>query len=116
MMNKDQRETVKLVYQRFVESDGLDQAWSDLDEQMSLLEWLDDGQLIIEASVKIKEQTMGQPRCNQNHSIGDCFVPTIIEAVGLILDLYSKTGNLHSNNKFIVKYYLALSQVGFIIY
>jgi len=115
-MTQDQKVTVSQVFQRFVESDTAERGWSDVDEQMSMLEWLSDGQLAIEASVLLQIQSGGNPQCRQEHSKSACFVPTILEAVGVILDLYGKTSNLHPRNKFILQYYLALSQVGFIVY
>lgn len=115
MMTKDQQDTVKQVYSRFVESDKLETEWSGVDECMSMLEWLEDHQLTIEAAVVHHLHCNGQPRCTQDHPIEQCFVPVIIEATGIILDLYAKTGYLHQNNRFILGYYLSLSQVGFII-
>lgn len=116
MMTDEQVKIIRAVYQRFRTSDNQETGWSDIDESMSMLTWLEDGQLTIEASLKIIEHSEGRPKCAQNHPIEDCFVPTIVEAVGIILDLYAKTGNLHSNNRFVLQYYLALSQTGFIIY
>jgi hypothetical protein len=116
MMTKEQQQTVTQVYRKFYDSDSIDEGWTEIDEQMSMLEWLDDNQLVVEAAVLIQLQTQGQPRCDQNHPISECFVPTIIEAVGYILDLFGKSGNLHAKNKFILQYYLALSQIKFIVY
>ncbi len=116
MMTKDQQETVSRVYRRFADADAAATSWTDVDEQISILEWIDDRQLIIESAVLVQLQSQGEPRCNQDHPISECFIPLIIEAVNHILELYEKTGNLHINNKFILQYYLALSQVGLIIY
>lgn len=115
-MTKDQQDTVTKVFRRFYDADQAETQWTNIDEQMSMLEWLDDHQLVIEAAVLIQIQSSGEPRCNQNHPISECFIPLVIEAAGHILDLYAKTGNLHPNNKFVLQYYLAMSQVGFIVY
>lgn len=115
MMTPDQQKTVLQVYRRFVESDLSDTEWTDVDEAMSMLEWIDDSQLVKEASVKIMEHMAGTPKCNQYHGDLPCFVPTIIEASTYIVDLYNSTENLHPKNRFILQYYLALSQVGFIL-
>lgn len=116
MMTKEQRHTVQQVFHRFCESDKLETEWSGVDECMSMLEWLDSHQITIEAAVVYHVHGKGQPHCSREHPIGECFVPTIIEAVGIILHLYAQTGNLHPNNRFILGYYLSLAQVGFIVY
>lgn len=116
MMTKDQQDTVTKVYRRFYESDLADAEWTDIDEQMTMLEWLDDNQLATESRVKFNEHVNGKPRCMQDHTGSECFVPTIIEATSAILDLYESTSNLHEKNRFILRYYLALSQVGFILF
>ncbi len=115
MMTPDQQKTVTQVYRRFFDSDLADTEWTDVDEAMSMLDWLDDKQLVKEAAVKIMEHTAGTPKCNQYHGDLPCFVPTIIEASTYIVDLYTDTENLHEKNRFILQYYLALAQVGFII-
>jgi len=115
-MTKDEQIIVKRVLARFKESDKLETEWSEVDEQMSRLEWLDNHQLTIEAGVKLDEHAGGNPKCGQNHAEGECFVPVIIDAVCIILNLYDQTGNLHANNRFILEYYLSLSQTGFIVY
>lgn len=115
-MTTYQQNIIDKVYKKFVESDSIDIQWTDIDEQISILEWLDDRQLMIEAKVKLHEQSGGQPRCNQDHPINDCFIPIAIEAVKFIVDSYAKTKTLNSNDRFVIKYYLSLSQVGLIIY
>ena len=115
-MTREQQETVLKVYRQFVSSDCQDQQWTTLDTFMEALSWLEDPQVVIEAAVMVQLHAGGQPRCTQNHPIDQCFVPVIIDAVGYILDLYTKTGNLHPKNRFILEYYLAVSQEGLILY
>ena len=114
-MTSDQKEVVKQVFQKFLDTDNAETEWTDVDEQMSMLEWIDDHQITIEAAVKIIEHSQGTPRCHHNHSLDECFVPLIIDAVKAILELYEETQNLHEKNRFILSYYLALSHVGFIV-
>lgn len=116
MMTKDQQEVVSQVYRRFYDADANDKNWTNIDEQMHMLDWLDDNQLIVEAAVLYQIQTAGEPRCNQKHPITECFIPLVIDAVTSILDLFAETGSLHEKNRFILQYYLAMSQVGFIVY
>lgn len=115
-MTKDQQETVKNVFSKLAAADAAETSWTDIDEQMSMLEWIDDPQLVVEAAVIMAIHSKGEPRCGTDHDLTECFVPTLVEAVGIILDLYGKTGNLHVKNKFILQYYLAMAQVGFIRY
>lgn len=110
------KEYISKVYEKFYESDLFDANWTKIDEQISMLEWLDDHQLTIEAAALVKIQTKGKPTCNQVHTYAECFVPTIIEVVEYLVDQYEKTGDLPVKHKFILQYYLALSQVGFIVY
>lgn len=117
MLNNDQKEIVRKVYNKFAESDAAgNEGWSEIDENMSYLDWLEDSQVVIEAAVKLQLQQQGVPRCNLDHrNPGDCFVPVVLEAVGYILDLYANTGHLPTKNRFILQYYLTLSQIGYIL-
>lgn len=115
MLTKDESETVRRVFQKFASTDNAEPGWSDIDEHMSMLEWLGDAQLVIESSVIWQLHCQGETKCNQSHPSSECFVPTIVEAVGLILRLYEQNFNLHANNRFILNYYLCLTHVGFIV-
>ena len=115
-MSKDQQIVVTRVYQRFCKADAEETSWTDIDEQMCYLEYIDDPQTVIEAAVILQLHLQGDPRCEQDHPREECFIPLVIDAATAIIDLYGKTGNLHPKNKFILQYYLALSQVGYIVY
>lgn len=104
------------VYDHFMQSETEDIEWDDVDEAMCMLEWLEDSQLAIEAEVKHIEQNSGDPRCPADHPKKDCIIPSVMRSVQLILDDYKKTKKLNEKNKFILRYYLALSHVGAIIY
>lgn len=116
MMTQDQAKTVSMVYRKFLaQEDTNGDDWTILDEYMEKLDWLDNDQLAIEAEVKYNEHKSGEPRCQYPHDEKECFVLVIIDAVMAILDLYKKTKNLHEKNRYILSYYLALSQANFII-
>jgi hypothetical protein len=115
MMTKEQQITVSQVYRQFAESDSKDMEWTNIDTYMEAMSWLDDNQLIIEAAVVHQIHCSGQPRCTQEHPIEHCFVPVIIDAIGHILDLYAETKNLHVKNRFVLEYYLAVTQEGLIL-
>lgn len=116
MMTKDQIQIVRSVFSKLAAADAAETSWTDIDEQMYFLEFLENNQLTIEAAVISNKHSQGNPRCGTDHPIEECFVPKIVEAVGYILDLYASTGNLHPNNAYILKYYIAMNQVGFIRY
>lgn len=114
MMTPDQVRIVAQVYRRFAESE--DRPWDSLDDNLWPLEWLDNDQLHRECDVLLEKHRQGKPRCDVEHKKeNECFVPTIIDAVVAILDLYKKTGYMHKNNRYILEYYLALTQIGMII-
>ena len=115
MMTKDQQETVTKVLRNFSDSEAAEQKWTDIDEKMYMIDWMSDTEIVVEAAVLYQLQSAGQPRCNRDHPIGECFIPTAFEAVGYILNLYGETGYLHLKNRFILAYYLALTQVGYIV-
>lgn len=116
MMTPDQAKTVSTVYRKFVAQDESNSDdWTVLDEYMEKLDWLEDHQLTIESEVKYNEHKSGEARCQYPHEKTECFVPVIMDAVMAILDLYKKTGNLHEKNRYILMYYLALSQANFIV-
>lgn len=113
MMTSEQSKMVSLVYRQFASSEEL--GWGELDENLCLLEYLDDDQLHREADVLLSKHQQGKPECRVKHEISACFVPKIIEAVSVILELYKETGNLHKNNRYVLQYYLALSQINHIV-
>lgn len=108
-MSKDQSDIVKLVYARFIESE--EDSWSDIDDNLEMWSWLSDKELITEAKVKIKTHSKGTFRCSQNHKQEHCMAPYILEAVEAIIGLYEKAKQLHEKNKYIILYYLALSEL-----
>lgn len=114
MISHDERETVLKVFRKLAAMDIQNPEWGPMDEQLWILSWLEDNQLVTEAEVKLFEHKQGEPRCTSDHPISECFVPVIVDAVVIILDLHRVTGYLHEKNKLILQYYLALSQVGYI--
>lgn len=113
MMTSDQARAVAQVFRRFVNSE--DRPWDDLDEQLNMLDWLDDDQLHREADVVFEQHKNKNTRCSVPHKNDECFVPTIIEAVNAILELYKETGQMHKNNRYILQYYIGLTHIGMIL-
>lgn len=113
MMTSDQVKVVVGVYAHLIAAE--DRGWDSLDDYMHHLEYLDDDQLHREADVILTEHVRGLVRCRENHPREKCFIPTLIEAVGAILELYKDTNNLHPKNRYILCYYLAFNQADLII-
>lgn len=108
MMDSSQKDAVTIVYNRFMDQEG--RGWDQLDDTLDLLEYLDDDQLYREASVLYSYQEHKNPRCPQDHHKSKCFIPVVIEAVSAILELYQDSPTMHPKNRYILQYYLAISQ------
>ena len=111
MMSKDQAEVVKIVYNRFMDNE--ESTWTDLDNNLEMFDWLSDKEIIKETKIKLSSHVKGI-KCNQNHPIDECFAPYIMDAADAISRLYDKTKELHIKNKYILTYYLVMSELGLI--
>lgn len=89
--------------------------WDQIDDDMGKLDWLDDDQLHREADVMLEIHGRGEPHCAKEHDTSECFIPILIEACGLITELYKETGYLHKNNRYVLQNYLAIGNAGIII-
>ena len=112
-MSKDQVKTVVFVYNRLMENEK--RGWDAIDDYMDWLEYLDDDQLHREVDVMYEIHGRQQVKCSKDHGKEECLIPMLLEAVGAIIDLYKETGDLHEKNKYILQYYLALTQSDMII-
>lgn len=112
MMSKDESEMVKMVYNRFMESETED--WTKIDDNLEFYAWLSDSDLVKEAKIKYGPHSKGTLRCSQDHEQINCFAPRILEAVEAIIKLYDQKKQLHSNNAYILSYYLVLSELDMI--
>lgn len=112
-MSAVESKVVTEVYLKFIETEK--RGWTAVDDYLEMLDFLDDDQLHREADVIHSRHSVGNARCDTDHKKSECFVPTIVEAVGYVLDLYKDTGNMHPKNKYILQCYLALSQAGAIV-
>lgn len=119
MMNEEQSKIVKLVYNRFAESEEYNfrsekTVWTELDENLEFISYLSEQELINESKIKVAGHSKGTFKCEQNHEQRNCFAPYILESVQYILKLYDETGFLHEKNSYILSYYLAMSAMGMI--
>lgn len=112
-MNAEERENIKNVYKRFLNSE--ERGWDSLDDYLDLLDYLDDDQLSREAEVLFLKHKEKAVMCKIKHKKpSECFVPYILRAVETILNFYKKNGKLNDSHKYILQYYLALTQNKFI--
>jgi hypothetical protein len=109
MMTKDEASTVKTVYTRLMESE--DEPWTEIDENLEFIGWLSDDALIREAKVKIKQHSKGLIRCSQDHEQQFCMAPFVLESAEIIVLLYDRTEELHAKNRYILEYYIAMSEM-----
>jgi hypothetical protein len=109
MMTKEESETVKIVYNRLMESEGED--WSPIDDSLELCSYLTDSELVTESSIKYVVHCQGVFRCSQDHDIQFCMAPRILDAVEAILALYWQTKELHAKNRYLLEYYLTMSEM-----
>lgn len=114
MMSPEQIKNITYLYDRFLESEK--KGWTNLDNNLEILQWLDDSELYREAEVLYsyhRNKKMGCPYDHKNDTV--CFVVRILEAVEAITDLYKETGNLHPKNRYLLSNYLALCEDGQIV-
>lgn len=110
-MTPEQIQIIDQVYQRFMDSENERPVWNPIDETMYKLQWIDVDQLTREAQIVLLEHANGKIQCNMSHTNSACFAPKIVAAAAAILQLYLTSGELSSNNKYVLQYYLALNHL-----
>jgi len=113
MLNPDQSKIVSKSYLHLLSSER--GGWSDIDEYLLLLDYLEDDQLFREASVLYDRHKNSVVSCTEDHPREACFVPLLVESSQYIIELFEETHNLHPKNRYILSYYLALDQAGMIL-
>lgn len=109
MMTPEEVKVVVFVYQNFMVNE--DSRWSEIDDNLEMFEWLSNKEIITECEIKLKMHLRGTFRCTQDHEQEHCMSPMILDAVESIVKLYKETKNLHDKNKYILIYYLVLSEM-----
>jgi hypothetical protein len=103
---------IERVFKRFEEADRNQTKWTTLDTNMEYLAWLDDDQVVREAELVLDDHKKGDPRCKIDHKKSECFVPSIIKAIGYLIVEYKIGGKLDKKDRYILEYYISLSQIG----
>lgn len=113
MLSTEQAKNITFVFSKLLVSEK--ETWDDMDNLIEMLDFLDDRQICIESEVLSIRHSNLNMGCPIKHTGDLCFVKNILEAVESIVELYKETGNLHPNNRYILSYYLAFYQSGYII-
>ena len=66
MLTEEQSKIVKLVYNKFIESED-ESSWGELDNTLEYVGWLGDPELVTESKVRFEEHHVGVFRCAQDH-------------------------------------------------
>lgn len=116
-MIQKETEIVNFIYKSFYDTDLKEQKWSVIDEYMSYLDYLNDQEILVESEIKLKEHLSGDPRCpfEEEHKKHKCIVPSIIEAVKILIDSNNGLKKIDIKDRFVLQYYLAISQAKYII-
>lgn len=113
MMTPEQRKIVTSTYNHLMEKEN--RGWDGLDDCLNYLDYLDNDQLHREADVIYEKHLRRVVKCKQDHPIENCFIPMLIDASGAILELYKETNSLHPKNRYILQYYVAMTQAGIVV-
>ena len=114
MLTPEESKNIRMVYIHLLESEK--GGWDSLDDSLELLEYLEDDQIVVEAEVALTNHKGKNMGCPHKHQKGDvCPVTNIIDATESILTLYRETFNLHEKNRYIISYYIALTNMGMIV-
>lgn len=96
---------VKTIYRAFIKADLESQGWTPLDESMSLLSELSDDQIYKESVfVFNKEKARYTYKELETEFSFNLYI-----TIEYILQEYERTGVLVKNNRYILEYYLTLS-------
>jgi hypothetical protein len=115
MMTREQAQTIKIVLRKFSELDASSEKWTPVDEALFFLSHLNDKEIVNETKMILEIHRMGNPRCTEKHENSECFIPKIVEAVESIIELYKENNSLPAKNRYILQYYIVLSNKGEII-
>lgn len=107
MMSEEEQKNITYFYNSFMENEK--KGWTNLDDYLEILEWLDNAQICRECNELYsihKTKKMGCPHIHEKGSI--CFVTRFLEAVEAILELHKNKKELHIKNRYLLCHYLAL--------
>ncbi len=111
-MNTQEVRNITNVFNKFLLTEN-NPKWEPFDDNMSYLEYLEDSELVSEAHVMLIKHSQGSWGCGAVHE--NCPISNVLEAVESILELQKTAEKLHVNNRYILEFYLTMSQMGEIV-
>jgi hypothetical protein len=111
MLTPDQAKNVSDVYRRLEKSE--ERGWDPIDDTLYILDFLSDHELVIETEILILKHKKGSLGClaeHEKHPQSECYSNKIMEAAENIVELYKSNSYLPEKSKYILQYYLALTQ------
>lgn len=109
MMTPEDKTAVIRVYNHFLKSE--EDGWSNLDDNLEMMDLLSDEELANESIIRQEYHKQNGIKCVTNHDPNECFATVILESVDAILKLYEETKELHLKNRYILLYYMAMSEM-----
>lgn len=114
MLSSHESKNLTYLLTTFLDSEA--KGWTSLDDFLEFLDYLNDDEIYREADALYSVHKNKKMGCRHLHKDETkCFILPILEGVESILNLYSETGNMHPNNRYILANYLALVQDGQIL-
>lgn len=114
MITLEQAKVIGSVFKRFNSGETL--TWTEMDDCMEQLAWLSEDQLIVEVEVMLYMHDEKKARCTVNHAREVCFVPVVMDACSYIVEDFKSSQRLVKKARYVLEYYLSLSQTGHIIH
>lgn len=110
MMTNIEKQIVTSIYRHFLESEL--EGWTEIDDMLELMEMLNDQEVVDESVINNNHFMQHGVQCGEGHNSPDeCFAGVILEAVNAILRVYLETRVLHEKNRYILLYFLTLSEM-----
>ena len=105
---------IEKIYRHLM--NGETKGWSELDNILETLEYLESDQLYREAEVVATQHERAKTvRCPDDHDAKKCIIPRLVRACRVILNRYQETDEMPPKHTYILSYYLALTHIGFVI-
>lgn len=103
-MSPEQRKIVVDVYNHLISKE--ERPWGALDDFLEYLGFLSDDEVYREADVINEIYSRNHSKENPQGK----FIPYLIEASSAISELYMETNSLHTKNRYILQYLIAMHQ------
>jgi hypothetical protein len=114
MLTKEDKEKIDKVYKKFLQAE--ETGWTELDENILLLDNLKDREVLVESQIRAIEHSAKGIRCHRDHGPKEgCYAPKIFEVVELIIKQNPHARKLVPEDRYILIYYLTMCEMEFLI-